>query len=224
MSVKIHNLGSEKGRQSAIVAAISTSLVREFKKREKVVLVVPGGRTAKLILPVLSQLDLPWNRITVLPADERWVPKDHDDSNEGLIAATMSSAIKKGARLLGIKTDGADPFKELETIEAKLTAIELPLAVVFLGMGEDGHVASIFPFDSRQESPKGMVCATLRPDHPRVSLTPRLLLNSTRIVLAVSGKAKYDVIAEALQPGDADALPVRFVLHQDQTTVDVFTC
>ena len=198
----------------ATATRIAEILNTDLAQHGKTSLAVPGGRTASAVLPVLAQMDLDWSRVTVTLADERWVDPAHPDSNERLARTLLP-----GLSITGLKTDHATPEKGLAEATARIDALS-PLGCVLLGMGEDGHIASLFPGLDVQDT---TLQTTRRDDHPRISLTPGALMNTHEIVVAVSGAEKCAVIERALEPGPKVELPIRHVLHQDLTPVSVFT-
>jgi len=216
---KIHNVGSELWSKT-IITAIVKQLRTAISERGHASLVVPGGRTARQILPQLANVDLPWKTVTITLTDERWVPVDHVDSNEHLVHKTLIEAT--GATFISLKTDDASPNVAGPTVATRIEKIPSPFDVVFIGMGDDGHFASLFP--QCDHGQKGqLVCFVDRPDYARISLTANHLLNSRLIVLPISGPEKRAVLEKAIVAGSTKEYPVRHVLHQDQTPVLIIT-
>lgn len=204
---------------NAVARQIAAILSDDIATRGKTRLAVPGGRTASAVLPTLARLDLDWSHITITLTDERWVTPDHVNSNERLVRTLLAPILDRAA-FVGLKTTSVTPEDGLLEATARIEAF-LPLGCVLLGMGEDGHIASLFPGLSIQS---GTLQTTNRTDHPRISLTPSALLNARGIVLAIIGGKKCEVIESALQPGPPTELPVRNVLGQRHTPVYVLTC
>lgn len=200
---------------NAAATKIAETLNANIAEHGKTSLAVPGGRTARAVLPVLAPLDIDWDRVTVTLADERWVDASHADSNERLARELLGAHIT----ITGLYTGDATPEEGLGAATQRVDALR-PLGCVLLGMGEDGHIASLFPGADAQV---GTLQTAARNDHPRISLTPEALLNTRAIVLAVNGQDKCTIIERAMSPGPAAEFPVRHVLHQDQTPVSVFT-
>lgn len=169
-------------------------------------LAVPGGRTAALLLPELARRPLNWGGVTVAPIDERWVPLDHPDSNEGLIRRTLAET---GATIVGLKTVHERPEAALETLDRRLAELP-PTAVALVGMGEDGHIASLFP-GAPPLAVGAAVEAAARPDHLRVSWRLERIAAAGQIILALAGAAKWSALQQTLPPAAADSPAGRLI-------------
>lgn len=203
------------------VETIVSQLNKTLRARNEACLAVPGGHTARQILPMLAHTSLAWDRVTVILTDERWVPPSHADSNEKLVRDTLLKELAYAAKFIGLKTHHNDPHHAIDEITARLKDLPWPLSVVFIGMGEDGHIASLFP--GEQAPPDdALICVRQGKDHMRVSLTPGALLRAETIVLAVSGPAKRRTLERALQPQPTKDYPVRYVTNQNATPVIIY--
>lgn len=167
-----------------------------------IAITVPGGSTPFPILERLAGEPLEWRRVTVWPGDDRVVPEDHPASNTGRIRALLEPA---GAEVV------------------TLTVMEqVPrFALAWLGMGEDGHVASLFPnTDPRvddEESIRRLTPDPLPPEAPfdRVSLTLPALLASDQLLLVIRGEAKRRVL-DAAAAGRSDTPIARLLAAAGQ--------
>lgn len=197
---------------------IAKLLFAALSERGVASFVVPGGRSAAAVLPLLADMDLAWENVTVTLTDERWVEANHPDSNAGLVQKHLLGPTL--AQFTPLKTAGAFPREGLTTASQKLRDIPRPFDVVFLGMGDDGHIASLFP--GAAIKPGELQCAD-RPDHPRISMTPACLLDSRHIVLPVPGEQKRSVLSRAELTGPLSEFPVRHILHQNAVPVTLIT-
>ncbi len=212
-----------------LARSIAGSLGEAVAARGEASLVVSGGRTPRALFQRLSALALPWESVWITLADERWVAPGNPDSNETLVRETLLAGPAAAARFVGLKVDGEDPEASTRRCAAALSDLPRPFDVVLLGMGDDGHTASLFPgcelvapAADRHGRP---TCAAVRPPtapHPRMSLTPAALLDSRRIVLLFTGNGKWAVYQKAREQGPSDELPVRHALHQEEVPVDVY--
>jgi 6-phosphogluconolactonase len=187
-------------------------------------LAVSGGRTPEHIFPLLSQADLDWKRVAITLADERWVAPTHPDSNEGLTRRLLLQGPASAATFTGLKTEHKDPFDGQTTAETALATLGWPLDAILLGMGEDGHIASLFPGqgDWLDAPGKTLAVTALQDRQARMSLTPKALLDSRHIYLVITGPDKRATFDAALQSGSVTELPVRLILHQSRVPITVY--
>jgi 6-phosphogluconolactonase len=190
--------------------------------------VATGGTTPGPAYDRLAKADLGWGRITVTPSDERFVDPSAPESNERLLRQRLLVEKAAAARLLPLKGVGPSPESDAAAAEPSLAAL-LPFAVVLLGMGEDGHIGSLFPGapDLAQVlDPKGQrLCVGVpmsgeKPFVPRISLTVRAFLASRLITVFVTGDKKRAVVDRVLDDPAYDP-PVAAVLRQDRTPVRI---
>ena len=189
-----------------------------LRRREQVSFAVPGGTTPGPVFDVLSGIDLDWSRVTVLPTDERWVEEDSPRSNARLIRERLLAGPAAAAGFVSLIADEPTPEAALPGLIAAV-APHLPLSVLLLGMGEDGHVASLFPGADRlaealaEEAPPVVAVRAAGVPEPRVSLSAPVLRGALAVHLVITGAAKRAVVEEAVRKSPAEA-PVRLVLDQ----------
>lgn len=210
-------------------AEIQVDLQEAIAARGRASLVVSGGRTPLPLFKQLAQERLEWNKVWMTLADERWVDVADEHSNERLVRGALLQGNAAPARFVGLKNTAATPEAGAEWAWRALTRVPQPFDVVVLGMGEDGHTASLFPgslslaraLDSKA-APACVAVNTMSSPHARLSLNLSALLDSRRIILHIQGAAKWAVYQRARAAGPASELPVRAILHQQQVPVDVF--
>jgi 6-phosphogluconolactonase len=191
--------------------------------RGRALLAVSGGRTPRHVFERLSAARLDWTRVTITLSDERWVPPDHPDSNERLVRAYLMQGEAAAATFIPLFGGEDTPRAGRAACEARLAPLALPFDAVYLGMGGDGHFASLFPGDPAVEVRDGR-CVAVPPRGQRVarmSLTAPTVLNARRIFLLFTGADRHATYVEAKQAGSANALPLRLVLRQDTAPVTV---
>ena len=207
----------------AVADALGDGLVAAIAVRGQASLAVSGGRTPRAVFPLLAARGIAWDKVCVTLTDERWVPTDHVDSNENLAQEFLLQDKAKKAQFIGLKTPGANPEDGLKACEERLARVPLPLDTVYLGMGEDGHIASLFPGAAALSETSGVCAAAVAPDGvPRMSLSPQTLLNAGHLILMLSGEKKWSVYEAAKKPGLVTNLPLRLILHQDQVPITIF--
>jgi len=224
-----HLHGDRKTLFKNLADRVATYLQAALKKRERVSLVVPGGSTPVPLFEELSKRDLDWSRVVVTLGDERWVPVDDSSSNERLLRETLLQNKAKATILVGLKNDHEDPESGMADTARALEKVPRPFDVVILGMGEDGHTASLFPHAenlARALDPNfDLPCCAIRAQgaaQPRITLTAPALLACRELILLCTGQAKREVLAEVLKAGVVEDMPVRAILQQHEIPVSIY--
>jgi 6-phosphogluconolactonase len=191
--------------------------------------VATGGRTPGPAYDALSKMDLAWDEVTVIQTDERFVDPASADSNAGLSRARLPPGPAAAARFAPLKGDGPTPDADAEAAEVRLAPL-LPASATLLGMGDDGHIGSLFPIDpnlARWLDPDetrlviGVETSGEPPFIPRISLTVRALLQTGLLAILITGEVKRGVIERALEDPNP-ALPVGALLHSAKGPVRIF--
>jgi 6-phosphogluconolactonase len=212
----------------ALCGQLAASLNTAIAARGLASLVVSGGKTPVKLFELLRAEVLDWSRVCVALADERWVDPADPASNEKLLRDVLLKESAAAARFIGLKN--AAPTPDLGAVSAWETfaRVPRPFDAVVLGMGDDGHTASLFP-----GSPN-LPCA-LNPaavagclgmwspvaPHPRLSLNLSALLDSRRLVVLITGAEKWHTYCAASADGPEQEMPVRAVLRQRRAPVEV---
>jgi 6-phosphogluconolactonase len=200
----------ESPREAAQEAAdaIAAVLREAVNERGEATFIASGGRTPEPVYDILARADLPWDKVRVSLTDERWVGPHSSQSNERMVRDRLFIERAEGATFVPLKTAHDTPREAVADVEGALGAI-LPADVVLLGMGEDGHVASLFPGGPVEA--EGLVVGT----PTRLSLTLQALQPRALTVLLISGDAKRQVLEGRLR------LPVHILLERTNAPVRV---
>lgn len=235
-SVDLVRFSDCDGLRTAFVENMAAAVRTALRARGRAVLALSGGATPLPIYAAFAVLDLEWSRIGFALVDERWVDGADARSNEGRLREALAPAIASGASFSGMKNAALSAAEGQAMCEAQYRALALPFDELVLGMGEDGHVASLFPnarglaeaMDTRNRS---LCAAVLAPAGgaagatlDRMSLTLHGLLSARRIDLLVTGERKLQVLLNAAASADGGGadLPVAHILRQQAVPVRVW--
>ncbi|NEX94006.1 6-phosphogluconolactonase [Caulobacter sp. 17J65-9] len=214
------------GATAVLADEIAERLTAGVAARGAASFVATGGTTPGGLYDALSRRTAPWRRVSVALSDDRWVEPTDPASNERLVRERLLVGAAAAAVLTPLKTAHATPEAACIDREAALAALPRPFDVCLLGMGVDGHVASLVPGAEGLAGgldTAGLVCAVNAPSAAgrpeRLSLTVPALLASRLIVLWFRGEDKLQAYRRALAGGDPAEAPVRALLRQDQTPV-----
>ena len=212
----------------------ASQLSRGVEKQGRASFIVPGGTTPSPVFERLSNMSLLWNNVLVAPSDERWVDAEHSQSNQRLIQQTLLVNHAASARLMPLKNDAATPTEGESVAEKNISELEQPFDVTLLGMGNDGHFASLFPGVTElpealdQSSTKKCIginaegCPVAGEYTQRMSLTLSALLDSKLVIVLITGAEKLAVIEQAQSSSDELSLPIVSLLNQKKTPVVIY--
>jgi 6-phosphogluconolactonase len=211
-----------------LAGALAAGLAQAIAQRGQASLVVSGGKSPLKMFQSLSARPLDWSRVSIALADERWVAPTEAGSNEKFVRDNLLRGPAAAARFAGLKN--AAPSPDLGAVSAWETfaRVPRPFDITVLGMGDDGHTASLFPGSpnlpaalnpSAAAGCIGMWAPT--EPHARLSLNLSALLDSRLIYVFISGEDKLRTFTAASGAGPVEAMPLRAVLRQDHTPVEV---
>ena len=201
---------------------IAAAIDEGVAARDGAVCVVSGGTSPVGTFQELRGRRLPWPKVTFTLTDERLVRLEHRDSNAGMLKRELLAGDAGAAAFVPLYRG----THRLEETEADIRGLAKPYDVVLLGMGADGHIASLFPHapglaDKLASENATELAVTTHQESVRLTLTPKELLNTRHIVLLFFGEEKQAVFRKAQQAGSVIELPVRLLLQQDAVPVTV---
>ena len=199
-----------------ISQTIFNALEKELCENAQSTFIVSGGSSPVQIFKELSAMETKWPDINISLVDDRVVDINHEDSNEKLVNDLLIKDKAKGASLISICNQTDDLFN-----------LRRPFGVMLLGMGEDGHFASLFPklietnpgyFDIESDAEIFFTEPMGNPCHKRVSMNLSMILQSKNIFLLVSSKKKLQVLNQAKSD---QSLPLYYLLNQNKVEVKI---
>ena len=217
----------EHAHSLALCQALQASLQDLLARQERVVLALSGGQSPRAMMALLSQADLDWSRVRVQWVDERLLTRHHPDSNSELIESVLlqnQAAQAQWHNFLPQPQGEArvlDGAEQQAVLQAALMAYQTP-DVVVLGMGMDGHTASLFAdapqfaaaMDRHQVQPLMIVEPPSAP-YARISMTLAAILQAKTLYIAAYGAQKQALLQQALLTEEA-LLPITWVLQEAQ--------
>lgn len=227
---KLIEFTSPAALDERLASAISSLLMHEIQAKGHANLAVSGGRTPVGMFKLLCEKELDWSRVNLTLADERWVKTSSRDSNEKMLRETLLQSHAAAARFIPLKQGAELERGLLDDIERQLKeASAFPFDVLTLGMGEDGHTASLFP--SADE-----IYEAMAPENPhlltrivprtapydRVTFTLAALLQSRKVFLHLLGSSKLEVLGRAEEGDNPMEMPIRAFLQQPELDMEIY--
>jgi 6-phosphogluconolactonase len=210
----------------ALAERVTGQLREAIEARGVATLVVSGGKSPIAWFQQLVRQPLDWSKVVITLADERWVPVEHADSNEALLRRYLLVGAVAKATFIGLYRSAESQEKAAEAADEALAELP-PIDVLVLGMGDDGHTASLFPNSPKLAEaldPQGerrcwpMLAPTV--PHQRLSMSRALLASARHPLLSISGQSKLDTLRTAAN-GDEATMPVRAFL---QSPLEIYWC
>jgi 6-phosphogluconolactonase len=202
----VEAFGSPREAAQEAADAIASALRDAVLERGSAAFIASGGRTPEPVYDMLARADLPWDKVHVTLTDERWVDPGSAKSNERMVRDRLFIERAAAALFTPLKTAHTGPDEAVTEVAGRLETI-LPADVVLLGMGEDGHTASLFPGGPVEAGGLAVGAGT------RLSLTLEALQPRGLTVLLISGEAKRRVLEEGR------GLPVHILLERTKAPV-----
>ena len=213
----------------AVAGDVGFIIESALDARGQCLLALPGGKTPLPIYEKLATAKLDWKRATIIPTDDRIVAITDPLSNVALLAKIF---LPKGARVIPVISDKAPDYRSAGVAaDARLQDFPFPPDLVWLGVGADGHTASIFAgpdLDDALNAPKARRMVGIMPDPlpaeapvPRVTLTKAAILSARTLMLVLTGKEKKKVLERAIKDGASSDVPVGRVLADAEQAIDI---
>lgn len=219
---------------TALSAECQDVLAEGISKHGLATLLVSGGTTPAPLYEALSKADMNWKKIRIGLVDERWVDDQHAASNEALIRRSLLINNAKNVEFVGMKNSAATAAAGQAETETRYRGLPNPFTLAIVGMGADGHTASLFPHaeglaDALREDNDQLTAAInatpseiTGPNTERMTLTRNALLNTDRIIILFTGEDKLAIFGKAQQDGPVEDMPIRALLHQDKVPVELY--
>lgn len=221
-----HERASPQALAQQLAQHVSDFLCQRLQQQARASMAVSGGSTPLLLFSALAGHKLDWARLDVLQVDERWVEPTHPDSNRLQLQQALLNGAARSAQFFPLYQPAPTPAAALNVVQQRLQRAHWPLDVVILGMGNDGHTASLFPDAPELEAAMAptadgshsndRVAAITPPHQPhsRMSLTRSAIASGRCRILHIQGAEKLSTLNRALaQPGDWQQMPVRAFLR-----------
>jgi 6-phosphogluconolactonase len=225
MSVTEHYFETRELASHYAAMQLAEALSEDLLVRDEATIIVSGGSTPRDCYKELSGVDLPWSRVHILMSDERYVDTDHPASNEGMVRRELLSGPAAAANMASIFQPGIPVAERCHLLEKDIGNLPQPASAGLLGMGEDGHFASLFPgFDQLDEGldlNSRFACLpvhTAASQYSRITLTLRCLLGCKELLLLFFGETKRAIYEQSLT---GSSYPLARLLQQEQTPVQI---
>lgn len=191
-----------------------------IQDRGQCTIALSGGSTPKALYEAIANQNLPWEKIHVFWGDERYVPADHPDSNQGMARRAWLDKVNiPAANIHPMPTEAGDPSADAQKHSSelqeffKVSAGEFPVFdIVLLGMGDDGHTASLFPHTDALQVRDRLVTVGNKDGQPRITFTVPLINQARHVIFIVAGADKQPALAQVFAPeADEMTYPSRLI-------------
>ncbi len=215
----------------AVAGDVGFIIESAIDARGDCVIALPGGKTPIPVYEKLAAQKIEWKRVTIIPTDDRLVAMDNPLCNAAMLAKFFMT---KGARVIPLCAENADYQQAGRAADARLQDLHWPLDLVWLGVGGDGHTASIFTgpdLDEALNGPKARRAVGVMPDPlpaeapvARVTLTKAAILEARAVTVVLTGDDKRALVEQAIKDGPLSPLPIGRVLGEMDQAIDLHWC
>lgn len=221
---------SREALDQKLAESIHHNLSDEIAKTGDASMLVSGGSTPHNLFRILSQSDLAWEKVSISLCDERVLPDHHPDQNGKMIRKMLLQNKAEHANFIPLVYDTLNLAENKRLALEKIQAIPRPFTLVILGMGSDGHTASLFPDSTNLDeamdlqNPEVLVYTkTKASPYQRISFTRAALLNTKNLYLHYYGEEKAAVYQQASKANDFRPFPIQGFINQDKVKMQVYT-
>lgn len=217
--MQLQQFANTEALNAAFASQLVSVLEQAIASRGAAYLVVSGGRTPQALFTTLANTPLAWENVTILLADDRYLPPDAEHSNERLVRATLLQGYAAKANFISLYAAASDAYAAVPAIVSRIEGLPLFDAVI-LGMGEDGHTASLFPCCNElaaamaDNAPAVLATSPTTAPYQRITLSKARLLQSRQLFLHLVGSSKLTVLEQAQAGTDTMLMPIRAFLQQ----------
>jgi 6-phosphogluconolactonase len=214
-SVDFYSTNNSESLASDLSQSIGEILAEAIKKRGRASIAVSGGGTPIPLFKEFSSLNIDWKKVDLTLVDDRWVDPKNTDSNELLVRTHLIKNKASKVNFIPLKNDSKTAKDGQKTSEEMLKNITLPFDVIVLGMGSDGHTASLFPcseelLDGMNLNNLNCLISTSPKTAPyeRLSLTARVIIDAKNVFLHLNGSSKLHTLESAMEYQDSSKMPI----------------
>ncbi|MEE4279139.1 MAG: 6-phosphogluconolactonase [Halieaceae bacterium] len=225
--LEIHRHSDPSSLDRALAEEIAGVLASAITVNGCASLALSGGSTPRGLLGCLGALPLAWDQVTVTLVDERWVDAAHPDSNARMVRETLLAGAAGAAAFIPLYTAREHPSQAVEEVEAALAGLGT-IDVLMLGMGGDGHFASLFPDSSALAAGLDLggerACIAVDPPaapHARMSMTLPRIIDTDKLILHITGADKLEVLERAAAERLPERLPIAALLGLEQPRLEI---
>ena len=204
---------------------VLTKLQTALELRQTASIVLSGGSTPKPLYEALSSQNLPWEKIHVFWGDERYVPPNHPDSNQLMARQAWLDRVDiPESNIHPMPTASGNPSVDAEQYAAEVKEFfqlaegEIPVFdLVLLGMGDDGHTASLFPYTDALTISDRVITVGNKDGQPRLTFTASTINQARCVLFIVAGENKRPALKEIFAPqADEKMYPARLIQPQGE--------
>lgn len=209
----------------SLSSAAADLFIKIKEENDKNTFIVPGGQTPKLFYELLSKRVKDWTDTNLMLSDERQININDLNSNEGFIRSKISSFNSSGTEpfIFSYSNNNSYPMEEISykmELEAKVLT---PISATFLGLGSDGHTASIFSLDDHYFCSNSFFTIVQNKDesYKRITINPKILYSAKSIIFIVHGKSKAQILDYVLNENNPITFPAQRIINEAKIPVTI---